>query len=105
MFEMGFVVGLGLLITMVKASWRIKMALVSNPIAVDFAVFILLSILHWGTFSGMMVATIGALTVSVMLSGYRKLFGHIKNGLYYRGIWDVSAKIKQPAAPGIPVAA
>ena len=50
-------------------------------------------LLHWGTFSGVMVATIGALTCSLVLSGARKLYGYIEDRRYVRGYFDVSSKL------------
>lgn len=94
MIEMGLCVALGLLIVMVKLPWRLKIALVSNPVLVDISVFALLTALHWGTFSGVMVATIGALACSVVLSIARKCIGHVRGGMYIRGAFDVSEKLR-----------
>lgn len=93
MIEMGVVVGIGLLVTLVKMSWAWRMRVLSNPILLDVIIFTALMLLHWGTFSGVMVATIGALTCSVVLSGARKLYGHIENGSYKPGYFDVSDKL------------
>ena len=93
MIEMGLVVGIGLLVTLVKMAWKWRMRVLSSPLLMDVLIFILLTILHWGTFSGVMVATVGALACSLVLSGARKLYGYIENGVYVPGYFDVSSKL------------
>lgn len=93
MIEMGVVVGLGLLVMFAKLSWAWRMRLLSNPLAVDLAIFVLLSAVHWGTFSGLMVAAVGALFCSVVLSLGRYVYGHVENGEYHSGLFDVSSKL------------
>ncbi len=89
MFEMGIVVALGLLVTFMKLSWRARLRMLSHPLAVDLFVFILLNWLHWGTFSGVMVAAVGALACSLMLSAGRWAFGYMVAGKHVRGKFDV----------------
>lgn len=94
MLEMGFVVGIALLFSMAKMNWRWRLRLLSNPFVVDVIVFALLVLLHWGTYSGVMVATIGAMTCSITLTVGRKLFGYIdKNGDYVPGKYNISDKL------------
>ena len=89
MLEMGIIVGLGLIVTFVKMSWRWKMKMLSYPVAMDLIVFIALLFLHWGSFSGVMVATIGALFCSMTLSVGRWMFGHVDKGVYTPGLRNV----------------
>lgn len=93
MLEMGIVVGLGLLVTLVKLNWKWRMKILSNPLAMDIVVFVLLCFLHWGTYSGVMVATVGALFCSIVLSIARKCVGYIEEGRYVPGIWNVENKL------------
>lgn len=93
MIEMGVVVGLGLLVSLVKMNWKWRMHLLSNPVMMDVLIFIALMLIHWGTFSGVMVATIGALTCSLTLSGARWAYGHVEGGTYVPGYFDVSSKL------------
>ncbi len=93
MIEMGIVVGMGLLISLVKMNWKWRMHLLSNPLIVDALIFIALMLIHWGTFSGVMVATVGAMTCSLVLSGARKLYGHVEDGVYVPGYFDIGAKL------------
>jgi hypothetical protein len=93
MIEMGIVVGLGLLVTLVKMNWKWRMAMLSNPLLLDVMIFIALMLIHWGTFSGVMVATVGAMTCSLTLSGARWLYGHVESGTYVPGYFDVRSKL------------
>lgn len=93
MLEMGVVVGLGLLVMFWKLSWRGRMRLLSNPLLADITIFILLTVIHWGTFSGVMVAAVGALFCSLTLSIGRWLFGHVERGHYIPGVINVEDKL------------
>lgn len=94
MLEMGIIVGIGLLVTLAKLPWRWKLRLTSNPVALDLLVFFALLILHWGTYSGVMVATIGALFCSIVLSAARWLIGYFKKGVYMPGKFNLSEKLQ-----------
>jgi hypothetical protein len=93
MIEMGIVVGIGLLVTLVKMNWKWRMAMLSSPLAIDIIILIALLLIHWGTFSGVMVATVGAMTCSLVLSGARALYGYTENGEYIPGYFDVKSKL------------
>lgn len=93
MLEMGIIVGIGLLVMFLKLSWRNRMRLLSNPLVVDVAVFVFLTMIHWGSFSGVMVAAIGALFCSLTLSVGRWLFGYVHNKRYVPGVVDVGSKL------------
>ena len=93
MIEMGIVVGIGLLVSLVKMNWQWRMRVLSAPLMMDALIFIALLLIHWGTFSGVMVATVGALTCSLVLSGARALYGHIVDSRYVAGYFDVSNKL------------
>lgn len=96
--ESGVIVALGLIFTFFKLSWRTRLLMLGMPLAMDVGTFVLLNILHWGTFSGMMVAATGALVCSGLISLGRKVFGYIEvtNGVrcYYRGHLDMIGKLK-----------
>lgn len=94
MFESGAVICLGLVMWFSRTSWRTRLWLLSHPLAIDILVFVLLTLIHWGTFSGVMAATVGALMVSVLLTCGRKAFGHMEKGKYERGIWDIKEHLK-----------
>ena len=93
MIEMGVVVGIGLLVTLVKMNWKWRMHLLSNPVIADALIFTILMLLHWGTFSGVMVATVGALTCSLVLSAARWGYGHVESGVYLPGYFNIGSKL------------
>jgi len=97
MFTSGAVIALAIALWFSKLSWRARMRLLSHPLMLDICVFIVITALHWGTFSGVMAAAVGALMVSVMISGARNLWGYTepKTGKYVRGMFDVSDKLIQ----------
>lgn len=97
MLETGFVVALGLLVMLAKLSWRNKMLVISNPLAADVIVFVGLTMIHWGTFAGVMAATVGALFCSVVLSTARWAVGHMKGNIYFPGIFNIAHKLRAPS--------
>ena len=91
MIEMGIIVAAGLLVTFWKLSWRNRLRMLSNPVLMDVVIFAVLCFLHWGTFSGVMVATIGALACSVVLSALRWAFGYMEKGKHVAGRFTISS--------------
>lgn len=85
MLEAGFLVALGLTVLFWKLSWKSRLWMLSHPVAMDIAIFIALTFVHWGTFSGVMAATVGALMCSVMLGAGRWMFGYMVKGTYVPG--------------------
>lgn len=85
MIEMGFIVGIGLAVTFFKLSWRARLWMLSHPVLMDVCIFCILFILHSGTYSGVMVATIGALVCSLMLGAGRWAFGYMVRGKHVQG--------------------
>lgn len=92
--ESGVIVALGLIFTFFKLSWGFRLRMLGHPLALDISVFTLLNFLHWGTFSGVMVAATGALVCSGLISLGRKVFGYIAKGVYYPGHLDMMEKLK-----------
>jgi hypothetical protein len=93
MLEMGFVIALGLLVSLAKLPWKYKLWITSHPVAVDLIVFVGMLTIHWGTFSGVMVASIAALFCSVTIAIARRLIGFTEGTRYVRGFFDVANKI------------
>lgn len=93
MIEMGIVVGAGILASLFKMNWTWRMRMLSHPLFVDLLVMIMLLILHWGTFSGVMVASIGALTCSLTLSAARRLYGYVEGDTYVPGYFNIGSKL------------
>lgn len=93
MFSMGIVVGIALLLSLSKMSWPWKLRVLSSPFVVDALIFIGLLFLHWGTFSGVMVATVGAMMCSLVLTMGRWAVGYMSGGKYVAGKFDMSHKL------------
>lgn len=89
MLSAGLFVALGLVFTWVKLDWRWRLWMNSNPVKMDLLIFSGLTALHWGTYSGVMAATIGALTCSALLSFSAWAFGRYKKGVYIRGKFNL----------------
>jgi hypothetical protein len=95
MFEAGVVVGIALLASLAKMSWTWKLRVLSHPLMIDVFIFVGLVMLHWGTFSGVMVATIGAFVCSTILSVGRWLYGYTEQGKYVPGKFHMEHKLKK----------
>lgn len=93
--ESGFLVALGLVFIFFKLSWLRRCQMLGKPLLMDVAVFVFLNIIHWGTFSGVMVAAIGSLVCSGLISVGRWAIGYINNGKYHAGVFDVLHKIQE----------
>ena len=91
--ESGFIVAAGLLLAFFKCSWKVRMKMLSFPLTMDIAVFIVLNVIHWGTFSGVMVASLGALICSGLISLGRYMFGHVDKGVYYPGVRNITPEL------------
>lgn len=93
MIAAGVFVALGLTFLWFKLSWKAKLWMNSHPVTVDIMVFTILTMLHWGTFTGVMAATIGALACSAMLTLARYMCGYYvgrgKNKRYVPGKFTV----------------
>lgn len=96
MLETGFLVALGLLFTLGKCEWRTKMWVISHPLLVDGIVFVGLTTIHWGTYSGVMSATVGALFCSITLSIAKWLVGHMVGNIYFPGVFNIAHKLRAP---------
>ncbi len=95
MLEMGIVVGIGLLVVYARLSAAKRIWINSHPLFIDIAVFVLLNILHWGSFAGTMVAATGALFCSIAISITRRCHGYTdKSGQYIRGWIDLSSDLR-----------
>lgn len=92
--ESGVIVALGLLFLFFKLSWKNRLRLLGHPLAMDLATFVILNWLHAGTFSGVMVAAVGALVCSAMISIGRKTVGYISRGMYFPGHINVYNRIE-----------
>jgi nucleoside permease NupC len=85
MLTTGFTVFLGMALLMAKLPRRILLRALKNDLAIDLTVTALVFLIHWGTFSGLMAATVAGLFTSFATSGLKTLFGYIDGDTYYPG--------------------
>ena len=85
MFATGSAVFLALLLILAKLPRRLLLRLLRYDFALDVGVTLLVMFLHWGSFDGVMAATVAGLMTSFATSAAKRLFGHIKGEHYYPG--------------------
>lgn len=75
------------LLAKLKRRWMLKA--LNHDLAIDVAVTVTTLVVHWGTFSGVMGATVAGLLTSVATSTAKSLFGYIKGNTYYPGVYHL----------------
>lgn len=88
-FGLGFIIFAGIAFILIKLPRRMSLWLLGHSAWLDAAVTILTLAVHWGTMTGIMAASMAGLMCALATWGGRKLFGYIKNGCYYRGLFRV----------------
>lgn len=86
MIETGIAIFLSLVFILAKLPRRLMLRALRHDIAIDVAVTVLVLIVHWGTFSGVMAATFAGLLTSVGTSAAKRLFGYIHRDQYVPGM-------------------
>ena len=82
----GLMVFLGVALILAKLPRRLMLKLLHHHVVLDLAVSVLVLIIHWGTFSGVMAATVAGLLTSLATTGARRLFGSIQSNRYVPGL-------------------
>ena len=85
MLTTGFTVFLGMALLMAKLPRRMLLRALKHDLAIDLTVTALVLLIHWGTFSGVMAATVAGLFTSFATSGLKHLVGYIDGGTYHPG--------------------
>lgn len=85
MIESGMIVFIGVFLLLAKLPRRTMLRLLNYDIALDVVVSVFTLAIHWGTFSGIMAATVAGLLTSVATTLMKRLFGYIKDGIYLPG--------------------
>lgn len=85
MIESGLIVFIGVFLLLAKLPRRTMLRLLHYDVALDIVVSVFTLAIHWGTFSGIMAATIAGLLTSVATTLMKRMFGHIKGGIYLPG--------------------
>lgn len=86
MFATGFMIFLGTTLLLVKLPRRTMLRALHHDVALDLFVSALVLAIHFGTFSGVMAATIAGLLTSMATSSMKKIVGHIHGDTYYPGL-------------------
>lgn len=85
MIATGFTIFLGVGLLLAKLPRRTMLKALKHDLAIDLIVTALTLIIHWGTFSGVMAATVAGLMTSLATSGLKQLFGYIDGNSYFVG--------------------
>lgn len=86
MLMTGLLVFMGVALLFAKLSRRRMLMLLHHDLRVDLAVTGIVLTIHWGTFSGIMAASICGVLCSIFTSGLKRLLGSIHKNRYYPGI-------------------
>jgi hypothetical protein len=85
MLESGLIVFSGVLLLLIKLPKRWLLVCLGRDLVLDVAVSVLAFALHFGTFSGVMAASVAGLLMSLATTAMKRLFGFIRAGVYTPG--------------------
>lgn len=85
MLMTGITIYLGVALLLVKLRRRTMLRVLKHDLLLDTTVTILVLLIHWGTFSGVMAATVAGLLTSITTSGLKRLVGYIDGDCYFPG--------------------
>ena len=85
MLATGFMIFLGVGLIFAKLPRRTMLRALKHDLKIDLTVSFLVLVIHWGTFSGVMAATVAGLMTSLATSGLKKLLGYIDGNTYVIG--------------------
>ena len=89
MIGTGFAVFIALLFLLMKMPRRLMLRLLHHDAVLDGVVTVIVLIVHWGSFDGVMAATVAGLLTSVATTIAKPLFGHIAGQKYYPGVFHL----------------
>lgn len=87
----GLTVFLGVLLLLIKLPRRTMLRALHRPIWIDLSVTAVTLVVHWGTFSGVMAATVAGLLTSLASSAARRLIGWHDGRRYFPGVINLDA--------------
>ena len=85
MLATGFTIFLGVGLILAKLPRRTMLRVLNHDLMLDIGVTLLVFLIHWGTFSGVMAATVAGLLTSLATSGLKKMIGYADSENYYPG--------------------
>ena len=86
MFTTGLAIFLGLVFIFIKLPRRTMLRWLRYDMLLDLAVTLIVLVVHFGTFSGVMAATFAGLLTSVGTSLAKRVFGYIQGDQYFPGL-------------------
>lgn len=85
MLSSGLMIFLGAALILAKLPRRTMLRVLKHDLLLDVAVSLITLMIHWGTFSGVMAATVAGLLTSLATSGLKRLVGYIDGDKYWPG--------------------
>ena len=85
MLTTGFTIFLGVTLILAKLPRRTMLRVLKHDLLLDVAVSLITLLIHWGTFSGVMAATVAGLLTSLVTSALKKLVGFVDGDKYWPG--------------------
>jgi nucleoside permease NupC len=85
MLMTGLTVFTGVALIFAKLPRRTMLRALKYDLAIDLLVTVLVLFLHWGSFEGVMAASIAGLLTSLATSGLKRLVGFVDGDSYYPG--------------------
>ena len=85
MLATGFTIFLGVTLLLTKLPRRTTLRILKYDLVLDLMVTAAVLIIHFGTFSGLMAATVAGLMMSLATSAAKRLIGYVDGNVYYPG--------------------
>ena len=89
MLMTGLMVFLGVALILAKLPRRMMLKALHHDVALDLTVSAIVLAIHFGTFSGVMAATVAGLLMSLATSAAKRLFGYIDGKKYVPGVLNL----------------
>ena len=89
MLMTGLMVFLGVALILAKLPRRLMLKALNHDVALDLTVSAIVLAIHFGTFSGVMAATVAGLLMSLATSAAKRLFGYIDGKNYVPGVLNL----------------
>ncbi len=89
MFATGFTVFLAMMLLLIKLPRRWSLRMLHYDLALDVAVTLAVLLIHFGTFSGVMAATVAGLMTSLFTTAAKRAFGSLSGKGYMPGFFNI----------------
>lgn len=88
----GLTIFLGIALILWKVPRRLMLRALHHDMVLDLLVTGLTLFVHWGTFSGVMAATVAGLLTSIATSAAKRLFGSHDGKHYVPGVLHINVR-------------